>query len=67
MSGPNESSSDLRAVHECRYCGHRLRRDEMKTEDLVSGVIECPVCNIPGPLTIVIHSDNDRKPPRATR
>jgi predicted RNA-binding Zn-ribbon protein involved in translation (DUF1610 family) len=51
----NEAQSNLLHVHVCIQCGHVLRREELDSRQVASGVIRCPKCGRDGPLNIEIR------------
>jgi len=53
----------LYPAHVCKACGQEVLRSEMVALTLLSGVVQCPVCDSSGALNIEIRSTEDRKLP----
>ena len=63
LSEGEGSVKDPCPVHVCKNCGRIVHRSEMKSAEIVSGVIECPACAHPGPLNVEIMNTDQKKPP----
>ena len=55
----NEIQSNLLHVHVCNQCGHVLRREELDSRQVASGVIRCTKCGVAGPLNIEIRETKE--------
>ena len=56
------SSSQIRAMHQCRICGHLSKREDMSEIAIYSGVVECPKCGHGDCLNVTIE-DIEKAPP----
>jgi transcription elongation factor Elf1 len=53
-----DQNQDLVHVHICRSCGHRQHREDVDNRAVASGIIECPICGMSGPLDVqIVNSD----------
>ena len=58
-SEPQKSETHLRAVHQCKHCGHFAARENLPEVSIISGVFECPQCGEAGALNVVIIEKGD--------
>jgi hypothetical protein len=49
-----EGGPNLIHVHACIHCGYLLRREEVDSRQVASGVYYCPKCDLDGPLNVKI-------------
>jgi len=46
-------------VHVCIHCGHPLRREEVDSRQVASGIFHCSNCDLDGPLNVEIREATD--------
>jgi len=58
--------SRLIHAHVCIKCGHAIRREDVDSRQVASGMFHCPKCGLEGPLNVEIRdvaevdvNDND--------
>ena len=69
MEGNQQPKTALRALHQCRRCGHFMAREQMQEIERISGVIECSKCGEAGPLNVIIELEDTQRsdPERSSR
>ena len=50
-----EAGTSLIHVHVCTHCGHPIRREEVDSRQVASGIFHCPKCDFDGPLNVEIR------------
>ena len=61
----SSSSSQIRAMHRCRFCGHLSTREDMSDAAIYSGVVECPECGELSALNVAIENTRDNTTSKA--
>ena len=51
---PSLNPSKLKSVRRCARCGTVEERDNMTEDAMITGVSECRICGISGPLNVVV-------------
>jgi predicted RNA-binding Zn-ribbon protein involved in translation (DUF1610 family) len=49
------SGSQFIHVHVCIHCGYVLRREEVDSRQVASGMFHCPKCGLDAPLNVEIR------------
>jgi hypothetical protein len=55
----HSSRPTLIHVNACIHCGHLLRREEIDSRQVASGIFHCPKCCLEGPLNVEIRNINE--------
>jgi hypothetical protein len=50
-----ETGTSFIHVHVCRHCGYALRREEVDSRQVASGMFHCPKYDLDGPLNVEIQ------------
>ncbi len=50
-----DSEPHFMHVHVCTHCGYVLRREEVDSRQVASGMFHCPKCDLDGPLNVEIR------------
>ncbi len=54
-----ETGTSLIHVHVCTHCGSVLRREQVDSRQVASGMFHCPKCGLEGPLNLEIRNTTE--------